>query len=1189
MESHIDRILNGEFSYGHSSLEFPEQKLELTVFPNEDTEGVFHVLSEDKKEIKGMVATSDPRMVCDNVTFDRGEAELHYVFHSKGLMTGTVIKGDISLITEEGEYRLPFSVSIVMKYPESSLGIIKNLFHFTNLARNRFNEAVNIFYSPEMINIFQTPDRRFKNLYRSFSVYPGLKINVEEFLVAIHKKSPVIYTTEQDEVQLVNEPDLKVLQEIRIRKSGWGYLRLSAFTEGGFIRLEKDTILEADFNGDIAALPFRIDGNSLHTGKNMGRIVLKSYNSEIRIPVTVDASFRWQTDENAKNFRRHKGILEIMRLYVDFRLKRIALSEACEQAREICAVMTDENSRDIFPRLIMTHIYLMEGRDNDASLMLSLINNEFMLGQMHSEAEGYRKYLEALQKKDRTFTREMSREVRSLSDEDPASAILLWLRIYLDEELGDHAGIRLELLINQFERGVRSPLLYIEILRAMTESHEGIRSGGMAEIYAIFWGIKNQIYYEEFISSIISVSYSQKGYSAVYLNVLKAYYNKYGSIELLEAICTILIRERGNRKRNKDDFRWFEAGVKYGLKITRLYESYLNTVPDTLEELMPEPILMYFSIGAGVGDDRMAFFYASLIRHKNEAADILKSNEQRIAAFAVKEAENKKINENLACIYEYVSNLNMPELSKRFLLAVSPLIFTHEISIKDPLVRAVATVENGFVRERNATVTGGRAYLNLYGGDYDLVTEYNDMRRSVARKGVSDRILLNPVRFTKAIRLTLEREVGQAYYVCGSGRHNIQVNQVNESSILTLSASEEIERSLKDECYFALIRHYTDQDRFEELDRILEELDISKVSPEVRAEIARLYVARGMHRKVYELIKEYGPEGVDPVILVRLISRMIGEGINTEDPTLLSLAREALKLGKYDENILKYLCAEFQGNIKDLRDIWKAARSFNIDTVRIEERILSQMLFAGSFTADRDEILLSCIENGGRDKVINAGLDYISHEYFVYENIVDERIFKALLKRYKEGEEPDDISALALLKYFSRDEDEELKKTLSPLVDRLVEGGRIFEFFKEYREFVPAMGLYHDRTFVEYRTEPDKKVVIHYCISDEGSPNAEFISENMEENYSGIYSSDFVLFYGEKLQYYITEENNDDSVPTQSETLERDLMRSGRTDSRYDMINDMLLSESVNDDPSLEDLMGQYMKLSEIVEEFFEK
>ena len=51
MESHIERILKGEFGYGHKTLEFPEKKLELTVFPDEDTEGVFHVLSEDKKAI----------------------------------------------------------------------------------------------------------------------------------------------------------------------------------------------------------------------------------------------------------------------------------------------------------------------------------------------------------------------------------------------------------------------------------------------------------------------------------------------------------------------------------------------------------------------------------------------------------------------------------------------------------------------------------------------------------------------------------------------------------------------------------------------------------------------------------------------------------------------------------------------------------------------------------------------------------------------------------------------------------------------------------------------------------------------------------------------------------------------------------------------------------------------------------
>ncbi|MCR4591025.1 MAG: DUF5717 family protein [Lachnospiraceae bacterium] len=1188
MESHIERILNGEFGYGHSTLEFPEQKLELAVYPNEDTEGVFHVLSEDKGEINGMVATSDPRMVCDNVTFLKGEAELHYIFRSKGLVAGTVIKGDISLVTEDGEYRLPFTVSVVMKFPESSQGTIKNLFHFTNLARNRFEEAVNVFYSPEMINIFQTPDRRFKNLYRSFSVYPGSAVNVEEFLVAIHKKSPVIYTLDQEKVELTEEGDLANPPEIRIRKSGWGYIRLEVSSAEPFIHLKKSVITDADFNGDIAVIQFSIDRDSLHRGKNIGQIRLKSHSSVLKIEINAGASERKLREDRKNELRRQRNISDITELYVDFRLKRTDPDTVCEKMSVICSRMTDDNDRDILPRLVMTHIYLMQGRDNDADMMLSLIGNEFMLGQIHDEAEGYYKYLKALHRKDRAYAREISRDVKALSHSMPDSPILLWLLIYLDEELENHPDQRIELLSGQFDLGVRSPFLYIELLRAMTEKSDRYRLNGLAEVYALHWGVKYDIYYDDFVTALISLSYNIKSYSPILLAVLKAYYNKTGSVELLEEICRMLIRERGERKRNSDDFRWFEAGVRYGLKITRLYECYLNTVPSDREELMPEPVLMYFSIGAGVGDDRMSLFYANLIKHKNEVPDILKDNEQRIAAFAVKEAEKNLINRDLAVIYEYVATLNIPEFSNRFLLAVGPLIFCHEISVRDKKVTMVSSVENGFVRERSGNVTNGRALITFYGGEYDLIFEYGDMHRAIGKKGIEDRILLNPVKFTKAIRFGLERDVGQAFYVCGSGRHTIQVNQVNESSIRLISSSPEIERSIRDECYFALIRYFSDHDRFEELDNILDDLDISLVSPDVRAELSRLYVSRGMHRKVYELIKEYGPEGVDPVILVRLLSRMIGEGINTEDPCLINLAWEALKRGKYDENILTYLCAEFQGTIKDLRDIWKAAHEFNVDTVKIEERILSQMLYAKSFTSDRDEILLSCIENGGRDKIIDASLAYISHEYFINKRIVDRKIFKALLKRYREYGELDDVSALSLLKYYSDFRDSDVKKQLSPLVDKLLEAGTVFDFFREYRENVPAMSLYHDRTFVEYMTDPEKKVMINYRISDDMDDVGEFRADNMDENYQGVYSSDFVLFYGEKLQYYITEENENGREPVRSELLERDVTRGGRTDSRYDMINDMLLSESVNDDLSLNDLMEQYMKLTETVEEFFE-
>ena len=108
------------------------------------------------------------------------------------------------------------------------------------------------------------------------------------------------------------------------------------------------------------------------------------------------------------------------------------------------------------------------------------------------------------------------------------------------------------------------------------------------------------------------------------------------------------------------------------------------------------------------------------------------------------------------------------------MLAISPLIFCHEITVDDPSVKVVASVENGFNREHSGTVTGGKALISFYGGEYDLITEYDDMRRTLAKRGVKDRTLINPSRFVKAIRYGIEKDPGQAFYVCGSGRHTIQ-------------------------------------------------------------------------------------------------------------------------------------------------------------------------------------------------------------------------------------------------------------------------------------------------------------------------------------------------------------------------------------------------------------------------------
>ena len=147
-----------------------------------------------------------------------------------------------------------------------------------------------------------------------------------------------------------------------------------------------------------------------------------------------------------------------------------------------------------------------------------------------------------------------------------------------------------------------------------------------------------------------------------------------------------------------------------------------------------------------------------------------------------------------------------------------------------------------------------------------------------------------------------------------------------------------------------------------------------------------------------------------------------------------------------------------------------------------------------------------------------------------------------------------------------------------------------FGFFKSFAEYIPLAGVYSDRTYIEYKTNPKSRVMINYLITtpeglgDEG----EYEREEMQNLFGGIYSKRLVMFYGETLQYYINEEVNGKTSLTVSDSIEiDDVSRQKTDDSKYDMINDMLKARALNDFSSLGELMDMYFKKEQAVEDLF--
>ena len=91
----------------------------------------------------------------------------------------------------------------------------------------------------------------------------------------------------------------------------------------------------------------------------------------------------------------------------------------------------------------------------------------------------------------------------------------------------------------------------------------------------------------------------------------------------------------------------------------------------------------------------------------------------------------------------------------------------------------------------------------------------------------------------------------------------------------------------------------------------------------------------------------------------------------------------------------------------------------------------------------------------------------------------------------------------------------------------------------------------------------------------------------MTEVYDGIYVKDFILFFGEKVQYYILESQTADGQIGASGCLGNgDIMEEGSGD-RYAWLNEMLLACTLDDREKLAGKMKRYYGMTKVTEEAY--
>ena len=1184
MKQAVEEILNGKFNVGGGFLEFSCPRVELTLRAGAAAEGSFTVCGRGGCTAEGYVVSTDLRMECLTQSFSGSREEIRYRFDAGGLEAGAEVKGAFNVISDQGEYYIPFTVATEEALVASDMGGIRNLFHFTNLAKSNWDEAVRLFYSDAFGSLFTGNDRQYYAVYKGLSAVRGNEHNVEEFLLAINKKKPVEYLPEETEIR-IEDPAETTRHELAVSRNGWGYTRLQIETDGAFLRVEENVATDASFLGNIYRLYYYVDCGKLHAGNNYGCIMLTGQGDTVRIPVTVVVR---RTARRLLASRRETGQLTVrmMELYQSFRLKKINAKIWIGETNKVLDRLAEIDDRNIAYTLFRAQILLTEERYNEAKWLIEKQQEQvLMLQQEQPELWCYYLYLTTLYSKDYRYVDDAAAEIREVYEKNRGNWRIAWLLMYLSEEYVKNPAHRWGLLEELFRSGCTSPVIYMEAWHLLSMNPAMLLELDAFARQILLYAVRNDLM-KEVILQIVYLAQKQKDYSHGVFRILAGCYEKRPRNDILHAICALLIR--GGRY-GEDYFMWYRAGVEQNLRVTRLYEHYMMSLPRRNDITLPKAILMYFAYQCDLNYEVTAFLYAYVYRHREEVPDIYVNYMADIERFALEQLSRGRINKDLAYLYRNL--ITRPMIDEKIAEKLATLIFVRELCVESGQIREAIPVYPYVEGERVYPVVSGRAQFPVCSSECRILLGDGTGNRYAVSVESRTETLLGPEKFAPMISTFARENLGYAVYTCFAYRDACAVREDNVDLFRYLAACSRIEEKTRREIRMMLVQFYYDQDRMRELDDYLAELKPEETDRENRGEIIRYMIVRGMYREAYEWVRRCGPYGVDAKMLARMCSRLLDEEGEEEDPVLTAILHYTVMKGKYDENILRYLIRFFNGSMRDMRDIWKTADNFGMDTHLLGERMLEQMLYTGAHVGEKMEIFRAYCEYGGSEPLKTAFAAQCCYDYVIGGQIIEPYIFRCVMQLYSDLAQVQPVCKIAFLQYYAenrQEQDDTIKRACCEFLRDLTAAGMVLPVYREYLGYLPQMDEYRDKTIIEHRVKPGCRAVIHYVIQRDESEQNEYCREVMRDMYEGICVKEFILFFGEKLQYYITEESENGEQLAGSGAINKSDIEQDNFESRFTMLNDIMIGMTLHDYDTADQLLLEYYRKEHMVKAIFQ-
>lgn len=1181
MRKRIQQLARGKFEYARPLLSFSTDKVDIEVLEGKDYTGDFVITSANRVPMRGIIYTSNERMECLTPQFEGEEVRIRYQFHSNGLVEGDIQKGEFYIICNQGEYNLSFVASISKLYAETSVGKIKNLNDFAELAKHSATEAQRLFYSKNFINILKPEEVRERLLYEGLSKGAASGQKVEEFLLGTQKKKRVEVRPEASAAEFYEVTESRK-ETLNLHRNQWGYISIRVKSDNDFLVPVKTHLNEEDFIGSVCPFEYYIREEALHAGKNFGSLTFEMPGNEFSIQICASRMAKRECPIRSKHREIGEGKARLMKLYMDYRLKKIVTGAWANQSIEILDhMMAIEPDRELYP-LMKAQALIVNKQRQEASWIME----DFKRGCTNRETPewGYYLYLCTLVEREPSYVDRMAEEIEILFKKNPDSSLLFWVLLFVRDSYYRNNARRYKAIEQWMSMGNHSPYLYLEAYYLLWQDPYLLGKLGSFEIAVLNWARKQEAISKDLALQVMHAVTNLREFDPFVYRILEECYRVNSKDEMLAVICGYLIK---GQCYEHCYHRWYEFGIEHEIRITGLYEAYQMSLDDSQIGNVPKMIQMYFQYDSALPYQQKATLFVNIIAGKARQPDVYQKYRRPMEQFAMEQIEAGHIGDNLAIIYDEM--LRAGVFNQELAHCLSEILFSHKLTCMDKRVLRAQIWHRELENPQTVPVVNGTAYFSAYTKNYVIIFEDTEGNRFCESVPFLDEALMHPEAYLERCLCFAPDE--WPYVLSWFERRDRlqQKAEEKEQYFAILLQSEQISTVFKQELLTELLlgyqrREYDFSSSSNALRRYLEQADLGMMSVSVRRRLAELLIEAHLYEKAYRMVQMDGYDYLGNAARVALCSYAITDAGFEEDDFLLGFAISTFLQDKYNDVILIYLCKYYNAATKMMAKLWQAAGEFEIDTFDLEERILTQMLYTTDYTPYAEQIYDSYYAGGGRELICLAYLSYFANSYLRQDALVPGHVFLQIQERYLDEQELNEACRLGLLKYLAEKGSltEKQVQIADALLAEYVAKNICFEFYRKFdRKLILKYHLY-DKFFLEYHAEPNKRVKVNFRM-DKGP----YQTEDLVEMYDGIYVKEFILFFGETVQYYITEADVIGSAVIESNCISNNDVIENDNQGRYASLNEMLLQNTLGDDGVLKRQMKNYYGMTKVTEKLF--